>query len=97
MRAPAFRLKQSVSSLTDDGACPSCGRRVDLVPDVEQGTVAGWLITYNPDDGRFYLHGTDEEKETGISERTYNRLDNAVYYARTHPRAEDAPVQNPRS
>ena len=48
---------------------------------VEQESVNGWDISYNPDDARFYVHRPDAE---GTIEKTYNTLRNARQYARTH-------------
>lgn len=50
------------------------------VIDIEQVTIGKWRITYNPDDGRFYVSDNDQ----GIATTTFNRLRNAIQYARKH-------------
>lgn len=47
-------------------------------PCIDQGIIGRWILTWNPDDKRFYVqHG--EEKA-----RTFKKWTNATYYARTH-------------
>jgi len=43
----------------------------------------GWHLSWNPDDGRFYVGDKD-----GIGAATFKQWNNAVYYARTHKRKE---------
>ncbi len=35
-------------------------------PDVDQGLVHGFQCTYNPDDGKFYLHEPGTEDGAGV-------------------------------
>lgn len=53
---------------------------------VNQEPVNGWDISYNPDDGRFYVHARDENHTV---HSIVKELRNARQYARTHmpPRA----------
>jgi hypothetical protein len=50
-------------------------------PAVDQGIENGWHLSWNPDDGRFYVGG-----EHGIATATFKEWRNAVRYARTHQR-----------
>jgi hypothetical protein len=50
-------------------------------PEVDQGIVNGWYLSWNPDDGRFYVGD-----EYGIATATFKEWKNAVRYARTHQR-----------
>lgn len=47
-------------------------------PLVDQGTHFGWPITWNPDDGKFYVGGISQRA------RVFTRWSNAIQYARTH-------------
>lgn len=44
-------------------------------PLVDQGEHYGWRITWNPDDGKFYV---------GKRVRVFKEWRNAIQYARTH-------------
>ena len=46
-------------------------------PLVDQGKINDWLVSWNPDDGRFYV-----EKDSKV--RTFKEWRNAVYYCKTH-------------
>jgi len=46
-------------------------------PCVDQGTLNGWHMSWNPDDGRYYV-----EDATGA--RTFKDWRNAIQYARKH-------------
>lgn len=48
---------------------------------VDQGTFNRWIITYNPDDNRYYVHRPDENLTV---EKTYKDLRNAKQFARAH-------------
>lgn len=48
-------------------------------PDVDQGIHYGWPISWNPDDGKFYVGGIGNRRA-----RVFARWSNAVQYARTH-------------
>lgn len=48
-------------------------------PAVTQPTVNGHPMSWNPDDGRFYVHGADGEVMA-----TFRDWRNAVRFARTH-------------
>lgn len=48
-------------------------------PNVDQGILNGWHLSWNPDDGRFYVGD-----EGGIGVATFKRWTNAVYYAKRH-------------
>ena len=52
---------------------------------IQQETVNGWPISWNPDDGRFYVHNLDEDQTTA---GTFTLLRNARYWAKTHNVAE---------
>ena len=51
-------------------------------PDVTQTPVNGWGMTFNPDDGRWYVHHPDDE--AGCAHATFAERRNALQYARTH-------------
>ena len=51
-------------------------------PEVDQGVENGWYLSWNPDDGRFYVSAD----ENGVAVATFKEWSNAVYYARTHKR-----------
>lgn len=48
-------------------------------PLVDQGSVNGHEMSWNPDDSRFYVHG-----EHGKVLAMFKEWRNAVYYAKTH-------------
>ena len=50
-------------------------------PEVDQGIVNGWHLSWNPDNERFYFGD-----ENGVGVATFKEWHNAVYYARTHQR-----------
>ena len=52
-------------------------------PEVDQGIVNGWHLSWNPDDRRFYVGDED-----GVGVATFKLWNDAVYYARTHKREE---------
>lgn len=52
----------------------------DGSPLVDQHVINGWVVTWNPDDGRYYV---DRRGEAGDS-RVFKEFRNAVYYAKTH-------------
>jgi hypothetical protein len=47
-------------------------------PAVDQGEHYGWRISWNPDDGRYYVEAVGRETATFAEWR------NAIQYARTH-------------
>ena len=49
-------------------------------PTIDQGTENGWFLSWNPDDGRFYV----SEEPIGWNARMFHEFRNAVQYARTH-------------
>jgi hypothetical protein len=66
MKQPAHRLRWNTNRIE---------------PEVDQGIVNGWHLSWNPDDGRFYVGDED-----GVGVATFKQWNNAVYYARTHKR-----------
>ena len=51
---------------------------------VEQSTVNGFEISFNPDDDRYYVSKREPIYNDAETVATFNRMNNAVYYARTH-------------
>ena len=49
-------------------------------PAVTQGECNGWMLSWNPDDGKFHVGDVNETKARFAEWR------NAVQYARTHSR-----------
>lgn len=47
-------------------------------PAIDQGVTNGYRITWNPDDGRFYV------ERDGVTVTTYRDLRNARQYAKKH-------------
>lgn len=47
-------------------------------PAVDQGVLNGKILSWNPDDGRFYVNNGDEVLAT------FKDWRNAVYYAKKH-------------
>ncbi len=47
---------------------------------IDQGIVNGWHVSFNPDDGRWYVAITDN----GLASATFATRSNAMYYAKTH-------------
>ena len=59
----------------------------DGTPRVKQPTESGWDVSYNPDNGRWYIAYPDPEHPGEmIGHRDYSNRGNAVAYARRHPR-----------
>ena len=61
------------------------GRRVIMngdEPAIEQAIIGDWLITWNPDDDRFYVqHGETVRASFARRKRGWT---NALYWAKTH-------------
>ena len=55
----------------------------DGTPTVSQPSVNGWDISYNPDDGRWYVARTVRDDELEFR-ANYAERRNALTYARTH-------------
>lgn len=49
-------------------------------PMVRQNPLNGWLLSWNPDDNRYYV----THPETDDTVATFKDWDNTVYYARRH-------------
>ena len=49
-------------------------------PAVDQGQLNGWWISWNPDDGRWYV----SERDDGVASATFGEMRNARRWARTH-------------
>lgn len=54
-------------------------------PAITQPVVSGWQLSWNPDDGRYYVEAPDDPSEVKGDFREFR---NAVYYAKTHPRVQ---------
>lgn len=54
-----------------------CKRLASGEPEVDQGEINGWNVSWNPDDGRFYV-------VAGKRVATFVLWANATYWARTH-------------
>lgn len=52
-------------------------KTADGEPIVDQGRINGWLVSWNPDDDRFYA-------EKGSKVRTFKEWRNTVYYCKKH-------------
>jgi len=52
-------------------------------PEVNQGTINGWHLSWNPDDNRFYV---SENEGGSLVKATFKDWKNAVQYARKHRR-----------
>jgi len=50
-------------------------------PAIEQAPVHGWAMSWNPDDGRWYVERPDAP---GVAVATFKDRRNAIQYARTH-------------
>lgn len=58
--------------------------------DVDQEGLNGWVLTYNPDDDRLYIHAPDENMTVQTTYAANERgLGNARYWMRKH-KTEDA-------
>lgn len=51
---------------------------------VEQLPCNGWVMTYNPDDGRFYVHAPDDNLTIMKTFGGVKGLNNARHWAKTH-------------
>lgn len=51
-------------------------------PMVDQPTVNGHAISWNPDDGRYYVHPAEDRATPAIA--TFKEFRNAVQYAKRH-------------
>ena len=61
---------------------PATGANPNPDPSVDQGQHFGWFVTWNPDDGRFYVSEADD----GVATATFKDWRNARQYCRTHSR-----------
>ncbi len=63
------------------GVAHFCRIYADGEPEVEQGKHHGFILSWNPDDNRYYVHAPDEDKTVCA---TFKRWTNAVRWAKTH-------------
>ena len=59
----------------------ACKRDFQQFPLVDQGLVHGLPATWNPDDGKFYIHATGTEDGTNVLGR-FKHWPNAVAFAK---------------
>lgn len=64
----------------------TCKRDRQNFPDVDQGTVHGLPVTWNPDDSKFYVHKAGTTDGTNVL-GMFKSWTNAVQFARRKGRA----------
>lgn len=72
-----------------------CWRDRHAFPTIDQGVVHGLPATWNPDDGRFYIHAAGTTDGTNVLGR-FKHWRNAVYFAKLKAAKLGADVAQPR-